>query len=547
MSAVAHAVATPQSAARPTPGITLTTQLAGQSALLPAGVLGLLVSLHRAVEPGRQARLAARRERQAFFDQGGLPDFRADTRAIREEDWSVAPIPAALQDRRVEITGPTDPKMVINALNSGAKVFMADFEDSTSPTWRNVLAGQQTMKAAVRGDLDFTAAATAKGPGKHYTLRPADEQAVLIVRPRGWHLDEKHVLVDGQPIAGGLFDAALFAFHNAQTLMDKDRGPYFYLPKLQSMEEAALWETALSHIEGMLCLPHGQIKVTVLIETLPAVFEMDEILYVLRDRIVGLNCGRWDYIFSYLKTFRRHADKVLPERGQVTMTQPFLKAYSELLIKTCHRRGAHAMGGMAAQIPINNDAAANEQAMARVRADKLREVTAGHDGTWVAHPALIPVARAIFDEHMSGPNQHHVLRRDVQANRDELIAPCSGTVTRAGFENNVEVCVRYLAAWLDGNGCVPIHNLMEDAATAEISRSQIWQWLHAGNQHLDDGTAIDVALLASTLRALPARLGDTSALPGGSRITQAIGLLDQLSRADELTDFLTLPAYRQID
>ncbi|HEX7990467.1 MAG TPA: malate synthase A, partial [Stenotrophomonas sp.] len=376
---------------------------------------------------------------------------------------------------------------------------------------------------------------------------PFDEQAVLIVRPRGWHLDEKHVLIDGQPIAGGLFDAALFAFHNAQTLMDKDRGPYFYLPKLQSMEEAALWETALSHIEGMLCLPHGQIKVTVLIETLPAVFEMDEILYVLRDRIVGLNCGRWDYIFSYLKTLRRHADKVLPERGQVTMTQPFLKAYSELLIKTCHRRGAHAMGGMAAQIPINHDAAANEQAMARVRADKLREVTAGHDGTWVAHPALIPVARAIFDEHMSGPNQHQVLRRDVQASRDELIAPCSGTVTRAGFENNVEVCVRYLAAWLDGNGCVPIHNLMEDAATAEISRSQIWQWLHAGNQHLDDGTAIDFTLLASTLRALPARLGDTSALPGGSRITQAIGLLDQLSRGDELAEFLTLPAYRQID
>jgi malate synthase len=297
----------------------------------------------------------------------------------------------------------------------------------------------------------------------------------------------------------------------------------------------------------MLGLPQGQIKVTVLIETLPAVFEMDEILHALRDRIVGLNCGRWDYIFSYLKTFRHHADKVLPERGQVTMTQPFLKAYSELLIKTCHRRGAHAMGGMAAQIPINHDAAANEQAMARVRADKLREVTAGHDGTWVAHPALIPVARAIFDEHMPTPNQHSVLRRDVQVGREDLVAPCSGSISRAGFENNVEVCVRYMAAWLDGNGCVPIHNLMEDAATAEISRSQIWQWLHAGNQHLDDGTAIDLALLESTLRALPARWGDTTALPGGSRITQAIGLLDQLSRADELAEFLTVPAYRQID
>ena len=546
MSAVAHAVAATLTP-RPTPGITVTTQLAGQSALLPAGALGLLVSLHRAVEPERQARLAARHQRQAFFDQGGTPDFRADTRAIREADWTVAPIPAALQDRRVEITGPTDPKMVINALNSGAKVFMADFEDSTSPTWRNVLAGQRTMISAVRGDLEFTAPAVNGTPGKHYTLRPHDEQAVLIVRPRGWHLDEKHVLIDGQPIAGGLFDAAVFAFHNAHALMDADRGPYFYLPKLQSMEEAALWETALSHIEGMLGLPHGQIKVTVLIETLPAVFEMDEILHALRDRIVGLNCGRWDYIFSYLKTFRRHADRVLPERGQVTMTQPFLKAYSELLIKTCHRRGAHAMGGMAAQIPINHDAAANEQAMARVRADKLREVTAGHDGTWVAHPALIPVARAIFDEHMPTPNQHGVLRRDVQVGRADLVAPCSGSISRAGFENNVEVCVRYLAAWLDGNGCVPIHNLMEDAATAEISRSQIWQWLHAGNQHLDDGTAIDLALLDSTLRALPARLGDTTALPGGSRIPQAIGLLDQLSRADELAEFLTLPAYRQID
>lgn len=546
MSAVASAIPAAAShsavhAIRPTPGITVTERLAGQSALLPAGVLALLVSLHRAVEPERQARLAARRQRQAFFDGGGLPDFRADTAAIREGDWQIAPIPAALQDRRVEITGPTDPKMVINALNSGAKVFMADFEDSTSPTWRNLLAGQQALIGAVRGDLSFDT------PSKHYALRPYEEQAVLIVRPRGWHLDEKHVRVDGQPIAGGLFDAAVFAFHNARALMRKDRGPYFYLPKLQSMEEAALWETALSHIEGMLGLPHGQIKVTVLIETLPAVFEMDEILHALKDRIVGLNCGRWDYIFSYLKTFRRHRDKVLPERGQVTMTQPFLKAYSELLIQTCHRRGAHAMGGMAAQIPINHDAAANEQAMARVRADKLREVSAGHDGTWVAHPALIPVARAIFDEHMPAPNQHDVLRRDVQVTRDDLVSPCTGTITRAGFENNVEVCVRYMAAWLDGNGCVPIHNLMEDAATAEISRSQLWQWLHAGNQHLDDGTAIDFALLDASLRALPARLGDTSALPGGHRMPQAIALLDELSRADELAEFLTLPAYRQID
>lgn len=527
---------------RPTPGIALTARLADQDALLPPGALALLVSLHRAIEPERQARLRARRERQAVFDAGGLPDFRDDTRAIRDGDWTVAPVPNALQDRRVEITGPVDPKMVINALNSGAKVFMADFEDSTSPTWQNLLTGQRALIGAVAGDLTFTG-----DNGKHYALKPQDEQAVLLVRPRGWHLDEKHVLIDGAPIAGGLFDVAVFAWHNARALQAKDRGPYFYLPKLQSMEEAALWETALSHIEAALGLPHGQMKVTVLIETLPAVFEMHEILHALRERIVGLNCGRWDYIFSYLKTFRRHADKVLPERGQVTMTQPFLKAYSELLIQTCHRRGAHAMGGMAAQIPINNDEAANEQALARVRADKLREVTAGHDGTWVAHPALIPVAKAIFDEHMPQTNQRGVLREDVAVTRDDLIRPSTGTITRAGFEGNVEVCVRYLAAWLDGNGCVPIHWLMEDAATAEISRTQIWQWLHTPDVHLCDGTQIDYALLQRTLAALPAKLGDHSRLPGGERISEAIALLDHLSRADELADFLTLPAYDRID
>ncbi|CAN7586863.1 malate synthase A [Pseudoxanthomonas sp. LjRoot143] len=548
MSAPAFALPTRDSRAdRPTPGIALTASLAGQDTLLPPGVLALLVSLHRAIEPERQARLRARRERQAFFDAGGLPDFRDDTRAIREGDWTVAPVPNALQDRRVEITGPVDPKMVINALNSGARVFMADFEDSTSPTWQNLLTGQRALTDAVRGDLQFTAPALDGSAGKHYALKPQDEQAVLLVRPRGWHLDEKHVLIDGAPIAGGLFDVAVFAWHNARALQAKDRGPYFYLPKLQSMEEAALWETALSHIEAALGLPHGQMKVTVLIETLPAVFEMHEILHALRDRIVGLNCGRWDYIFSYLKTFRRHADKVLPERGQVTMTQPFLKAYSELLIQTCHRRGAHAMGGMAAQIPINNDEGANEQALARVRADKLREVSAGHDGTWVAHPALIPVAKAIFDEHMPQTNQRGVLREDVAVTRDDLIRPSTGTITRAGFEGNVEVCVRYLAAWLDGNGCVPIHWLMEDAATAEISRTQIWQWLHTPDVHLCDGTQIDYALLQRTLAALPAKLGDHSRLPGGERISEAIALLDHLSRADDLADFLTLPAYDRID
>lgn len=535
-------MSTASSTTGPTPGITLTHRLAGQEALLPPDALALLVSLHRAIEPERQAQLAARRARQAEFDAGALPDFRADTREIREGDWKVAPIPAALQDRRVEITGPTDPKMVINALNSGASCYMADFEDSTSPTWANLIEGQRALAAAVRGELTYDAP-----NGKHYALKPFEQQAVLIVRPRGWHLDEKHVLIDGQPMSGALFDAALFAFHNAKALMAKDRGPYFYIPKLQSMEEAALWESALSHIEGMLGLPHGQLKTTVLIETLPAVFQMNEILHALRDRIVALNCGRWDYIFSYIKTFRRHADRVLPERGQVTMTQPFLKAYSELLIQTCHKRGALAMGGMAAQIPINDDEAANEQALARVRADKLREVTAGHDGTWVAHPALIPVAKAVFDEHMPTPNQLDKLRNDVHVTAAQLIAPSTGTITRAGFEGNVEVCVRYLSAWLDGNGCVPIHHLMEDAATAEISRAQIWQWLHVGGQQLDDGTAIDLSLLQSALAALPARLGDRSKMPGGRKADAAIALLDRLSREPELADFLTLPAYAQID
>jgi len=548
MSAPAYALPPRDPAiAGATPGLALTRQDAGQSALLPPALLALLVTLHRAIEPARQARLAQRQARQAEFDGGALPDFRADTAAIREEDWTVAPIPAALSDRRVEITGPTDPKMVINALNSGAKVFMADFEDSTSPTWSNLLAGQRALIGAVAGDLQFSAPAAGGKPGKHYALKPRDQQAVLIVRPRGWHLDEKHVLVDGAPIAGGLFDVAVFAFHNARALQGQDRGPYFYLPKLQSMEEAALWETALSHIEAVLGLPQGRMKVTVLIETLPAVFEMHEILHALRSRIVGLNCGRWDYIFSYIKTFRAHADRVLPERGQVTMTQPFLKAYSELLIQTCHRRGAHAMGGMAAQIPINNDPAANEQAMARVRADKLREVTAGHDGTWVAHPALIPVAMQIFDEHMPQANQHAVARADVHVSRDDLIRPSTGTISRAGVEGNVEVCVRYLAAWLDGNGCVPIHWLMEDAATAEISRTQIWQWLHTDGLHLDDGTAIDNALLQATLKRLPSLLGETSAVPGASRVAQATALLDELSRSDTLAEFLTLPAYALID
>ena len=532
--------------------VTLTQAVPGQDTLLTPAALAFLAGLHRRFEGARQARLDARKARQADFDAGAVPDFRADTAHIRAGDWKVAAVPAALADRRVEITGPVDPKMVINALNSGANCFMADFEDSTSPTWANVITGQQAMRDAVAGTLSLTGPSVNGAPGKQYALKPEAERAVLIVRPRGWHLDEKHVLIDGERMSGALFDAALFAFHNADVLAAKDRGPYLYLPKLQSMEEAALWEEVLSRIEDELGLPHGQIKVTVLIETLPAAFEMDEILHALKDRIVGLNCGRWDYIFSYIKTFRRHADKVLPERSQVTMVQPFLRAYSELLIKTCHRRGAHAMGGMAAQIPIQGDTEANDAALSRVRADKLREVTAGHDGTWVAHPALIPLAREVFDARMPGPNQVHVSRDDVHVDRDDLIKPSLGTITRAGFEGNVEVCVRYLAAWLDGNGCVPIHWLMEDAATAEIARTQLWQWLHFADKggeplHLDDGTPVDFGLFESALIGLPSKFADRAAIPGGARLNEAIGVLDRLTQADELVDFLTLPAYERLD
>ena len=514
--------------------------------LLAPPVAVLLGQLHRSFEPRRQTLLAARRARQAGFDAGDLPDFRADTAAIRQGEWHVGPIPPALLDRRVEITGPVDPKMVINALNSGANCYMADFEDSTAPNWSNLLIGQAALREAVAGTLAFQ-----QDGGKRYALKPESERAVLIVRPRGWHLDEKHVLVDGARMAASLFDIGVFAFHNAAALAARDRGPYLYLPKLQSMEEAALWHDVLSGIEGALGLEAGQIKVTVLIETLPAAFEMDEILHALRARIVGLNCGRWDYIFSYIKTFRGHRDRVLPERAQVGMTQPFLKAYSELLIRTCHRRGAHAMGGMAAQIPIAGDDDANAEAMARVQADKLREVTAGHDGTWVAHPALIPLARDIFDAHMPAAHQHDRLREDVAVTRDDLIAPSMGTITRKGFEGSVEVCVRYLAAWLDGNGCVPINWLMEDAATAEIARVQLWQWLHAadagsGPLYLHDGTPIDSALFERALLNLPSQLAK-GPMPGADRVQEAIALLDELTRHAVLEDFLTLPAYERLD
>jgi malate synthase len=505
--------------------------------ILAPHALSFVARLARRFEPRRRELMAKRAQRQAAFDAGVLPDFLPETRAIRDGDWRIGEVPHDLQDRRVEITGPTDRKMVINALNSGANVFMADFEDSTSPTWRNLLAGQQSLAAAVRGDLEYTAP-----NGKHYRLRPYDEQAVLIVRPRGWHLDEKHVAIDGQPLAGGLFDAAVFAFHNARTLQGKDRGPYFYLPKLQSMEEAALWETALSHIEGMLGLPHGQIKVTVLIETLPAVFEMDEILHALRDRIVGLNCGRWDYIFSFIKRLGRSDAFLTPNRAAMVMGKAFLGAYSLKLIQTCHRRGAFAMGGMAAQIPIKGDPEANAAAFAKVKADKEREAGDGHDGTWVAHPDLVPVAMEVFDRLMPTPNQLHRLREDVDVGQADMLRLHDGARSEQGVRENIRVGIRYTQAWMEGRGAVPLYNLMEDAATAEISRTQLWQWVKL-KASLDDGRRLDEALFVSLLDQEMAGLRAEFASP---KLEAAAGLFRRMVLDRALVEFLTLPAYEAL-
>jgi malate synthase len=507
-------------------------------AILTTDALAFLADLHRRFDARRLELLAARKARQARYDARELPDFRADTAAIREGTWTVAPIPAALRDRRVEITGPVERKMIINALNSGAKVFMADFEDSSAPTFANQIDGQINLRDAVNGTIEYTSP-----EGKHYRVN--ENPAVLVVRPRGWHLPERHITVDGEPIAGALVDFGLYVFHNARSLQARDLGPYFYLPKLEAMEEAALWNEVMSYAEAELDLPPDCMKATVLIETLPAALQMHEILHALRGRVVGLNCGRWDYIFSYLKTFRAHGDRLLPDRSQVLMTVPFLKAYSELLIQTCHRRGAFAMGGMAAQIPIKGDEAANDAALAKVRADKLREVQAGHDGTWVAHPALVPVAQEVFDKYMPSPNQLSVVRSDVQVARNDLIAPCSGSISRAGFDNNVEVALRYTASWLDGQGCVPIHHLMEDAATAEIARAQLWQWLHHGPLEFTDHAPIDLALFDHALATHTHRLRDSNATYA-ARADEAAALLEKLTHADQLGDFLTLAAYAQL-
>jgi malate synthase len=505
--------------------------------LTPECLAFVLDIVHRYAPRVREL-LTARREMQARYDAGYRPRFLPETRAIRESSYTVAPLPADLHDRRVEITGPVDRKMIINALNSGASVFMADFEDSNSPTWTNVMDGQANLMDTVRGTIAYDD----PGTGKRYRL--SESVAVLMVRPRGWHLVEKHLEVDGQPIPAALFDFGVFAFHNAKLLIAKGTGPYFYLPKMQSHLEARLWNDVFVHAEAQLGLEPGRIKATVLIETLPAAFEMDEILWELRDHAAGLNCGRWDYIFSFIKVHRNDASRVLPDRSQITMDQGFLRAYTQLLIKTCHRRRAHAMGGMAAQIPIKGDVAANEAALSKVVADKRREVNDGHDGTWVAHPGLVPVAAGVFDAAMRGPNQLDRLRDDVAVEESDLLALPRGTRTEAGLRWNLRVGVQYLEAWLRGVGCVPLYNLMEDAATAEISRTQIWQWLRHGAA-LDDGRIVDEALvrelLASEMAAVRADVGP--ARFDGGRFTDAIALFERLIFSTSFEEFLTVPAY----
>ena len=512
----------------------------GGEQILTPEALGFVADLERQFGAQRKALLERRQAIQERLDQGAKPDFLASTADIRAGDWKVAPVPKDLQDRRVEITGPVERKMIINALNSGAKVFMADLEDSLAPSWRNVIDGQINLRDAVRRDITFDD----PNSGKHYEL--GEKTAVLIVRPRGWHLEEVHMRVDGAPVSAALFDFALYFFHNARAALDRGTGPYFYLPKIESHLEARLWNDVFETAQATLGLPTGTIKVTVLIETILAAFEMDEILYELRDHIAGLNCGRWDYIFSFIKRFRNNPDFVLPDRGSVTMTRHFLRSYSLLAIKTCHHRGAHAIGGMAAQIPIKNDPKANEEALAKVRADKEREAGDGHDGTWVAHPGLVPIAMAIFDEKMPEANQLARVRQDVDVKAADLLSVPEGDITEAGLRLNLNVGIQYTAAWLAGLGCVPLNNLMEDAATAEISRTQVWQWRRHGAK-LDDGRLIDDDLIRETLGQ---ELEKVSMSPQGmfneAQLKDASDLFETLIFQPELTEFLTLPAYERL-
>lgn len=512
------------------------------SQVLTPGAVQFVVDLEREFGEHRRGLLATRIERRKRLDAGERPDFLADTAVIRNSDWSVAPLPADLLDRRVEITGPVDRKMVINALNSGANTFMADFEDANTPTWNNVLQGQLNLRDAVRKTISYSDPKT----DKSYTLAP--KTAVLLVRPRGWHLPEKHVLVNRQPISGSLFDFGLFFWHNAKELLSRNTGPYFYLPKLESHLEARLWNDVFNFAQDALGLPRGTIKATVLIETILAAFEMHEILYELREHSAGLNCGRWDYIFSFIKKFANDPAMVLPDRSRVTMTVPFMRAYSKLLIKTCHRRRVHAIGGMAAYIPNRNDAIANQTAMEQVQADKEREASDGYDGTWVAHPGLVSLARAVFDKHVASPNQIERKLEDVSVTANDLLQVPEAEITEAGLRQNAAVGIAYLESWLRGIGCVPLFNLMEDAATAEISRAQLWQWVHH-RAHLTDGRVIDqgfcLQIIDAELTKFRKSVGDQQFLNG--HYEKAANMLREMIRSTCFVEFLTLPAYDSLE
>jgi malate synthase len=508
--------------------------------ILAPGALQLVAKLHRNFNGRRKDLLERRNRRQIELDNGKTPDFLPETAPIRAGDWKVAPIPKDIADRRVEITGPTDRKMVINALNSGAKVFMADFEDANAPTWHNMVEGHINLRDAIRRTIEFQSP-----EGKAYQLK--DEVAVLFVRPRGWHLIEKHLLVDGEPVAGGLFDFGLYLFHNAKELLSRGSGPYFYLPKMESHLEARLWNDVFNLAQDEIGIPRGSIRATVLIETILAAFEMDEILYELRDHSAGLNCGRWDYIFSCIKRFRNKPDFILADRALVTMTTHFMHSYSLLCIKTCHRRGIHAMGGMAAQIPIKNDEKANAEAFAKVKADKEREASDGHDGTWVAHPGLVAVALEAFDAVMKNSNQIDRKREDVQVTAQDLLqfGP-EKPITEKGLRTNVSVGIQYLEAWLRGSGAVPIFNLMEDAATAEISRAQVWQWIRSPKGKLDNGRKVTADLfrqvLEEELQKIKTSVGAERFAKG--RYNEAAKLFSDLTTSDNYVDFLTLPGYQ---
>ncbi len=517
-------------------------QNASTEQVLTKDALQFIASLQQLFNDRRKSLLKQREARQQLLDAGVTLDFLEETKLIREGDWTIAPLPEDLQDRRVEITGPVSRKMVINALNSGAKMFMACFEDATSPTWKNMIEGQLNMIDAVRKTISFSQASN----GKVYRLN--NETATLLVRPRGLHLIERNVEINGEPISGSLFDFGLFFFHNAKELIVRGSGPYFYIPKLESHLEARLWNDIFIYAQDYLGIPQGTIKATVLIETITAAFEMDEILYELKDHSAGLNCGRWDYIFSYIKRLRNHSDVILPDRGQVTMTSPFMRAYTQLCIQTCHKRNAPAMGGMAAQIPIKDDPQANEIAFGKVSEDKRREATDGHDGTWVAHPGLVPVAMEQFDEHMKTPNQIHRKREDVHVTAEDLLEVPQGTITEEGLRVNCSVGVQYIASWLRGNGAAPINNMMEDAATAEISRTQVWQWIRHPEGKLENGQKIDEILfkeiLHQELQKIEDLVGYQNFLSG--RYEEAAEIFSDLTLQNTFEEFLTIPSYQHI-